>query len=53
MDIKEYQKLAHRTAQTVKIGEDYIYPVLGLAGEAGELTNKVKKIFRDDKGVLH
>ncbi len=52
MDFKEYQKLAHRTAQTVQIGTEYIYPVLGLAGEAGELTNKIKKIFRDDKGVV-
>lgn len=53
MDFKEYQKLAHRTAKFPKIiGEDYIYPILGLVGEAGEISNKVKKIFRDDKGTL-
>ena len=52
MDIKEYQEAAHKTSQCPKIGEEYIYPVLGLCGEAGELANKVKKIFRDDGCIL-
>ncbi|MEK7479189.1 MAG: nucleoside triphosphate pyrophosphohydrolase family protein [Patescibacteria group bacterium] len=52
MNINDYQKEAHATAKYVDIGEAYVYPTLGLVGEAGELANKVKKIFRDKGGKL-
>lgn len=52
MEFKEYQAKAHETAITPKIGEMFVYPTLGLAGEAGEIANKIKKIFRDKKGVV-
>jgi NTP pyrophosphatase (non-canonical NTP hydrolase) len=52
MTFKEYQELAKKTALYPIIGQSFIYPVLGLAGEAGEMANKIKKIFRDDNGVL-
>lgn len=52
MDFNEYQKLALRTALYPKVGENFVYPMIGLAGEAGEVANKVKKIFRDDEGVI-
>lgn len=52
MNFEEYQKTAHTTAKYPDIGQSFVYPVLGLMGEAGEYANKVKKIFRDDKGVL-
>jgi len=45
----EYQKLAERTAiYTAKL----IYPTLGLTGESGEFSNKVKKIIRDKEGQI-
>ena len=53
LSLDEYQRLAHLTSLNTKIGGDALaYPVLGLAGEAGEVANKVKKIYRDNGGVL-
>ena len=52
MDFKEYQNKAKKTAAYPNIGKNIIYPTLGLVGEAGEVANKVKKILRDDNGVI-
>jgi len=53
MDFNEYQDLAGKTAIYPKIGSyGLLYPVLGLAGEAGEVCEKVKKLFRDRGGVI-
>lgn len=52
MTFEEYQKLARRTALYPNVGNNFIYPTLGLAGEAGEVANKIKKIERDSGGVV-
>ena len=52
MKLSEYQKKSRATAGYPAIGHGVVYPALGLAGEAGEIANKVKKIFRDDDGKL-
>jgi len=52
MTFGEYQKLSRKTAQYPKIGESLVYPVLGLAGEAGEVAEKIKKLFRNKNGDL-
>lgn len=52
MTFKEYQKISRRTAIYPNAGENFIYPVLGLCGEAGEVAEKIKKILRDDGGVV-
>ena len=51
MDFNSYQRTAKTTAiypATHKI----LYPALGLAGEAGEVANKVKKLVRDGTSSL-
>lgn len=47
MALNEYQRLALETAV---YPEEYniIYPALGMAGEAGEVADKVKKVIRDN-----
>ncbi len=52
MDFKEYQKFSRETAIYPNVGQNFIYPVLGLVGEAGEVAEKVKKVLRDDGGVV-
>lgn len=52
LDMFDYQEQALSTAIYPNRGSNVIYPTLGLAGEAGEMCNKIKKIFRDHGGVL-
>ena len=44
----DYQAQACKTA-IYPANAKITYPALGLAGEAGEVADKVKKIIRDDK----
>ena len=52
MNFSDYQKRSRATAQYPSIGHPVIYPVLGLANEAGEVTGKIKKVFRDKGGEI-
>ncbi len=55
MDFDEYQikAAASDTFNKCKCAEiGFIEKVLGLAGEAGEVTDKYKKILRDKNGVM-
>ena len=51
-DFNKYQVEARKTAIYPSLGENLWYPALGLAGEAGEVCEKVKKLYRDDKGLI-
>lgn len=52
MNLNDYQTLSRRTALYKDKGNNFIYPTLGLAGETGEVAEKVKKILRDKNGVV-
>jgi NTP pyrophosphatase (non-canonical NTP hydrolase) len=52
LDFARYQQAAARTAPEIAVYHPIVYPTLGLAGEAGEVANKVKKIIRDRAGVV-
>jgi NTP pyrophosphatase (non-canonical NTP hydrolase) len=48
----DYQTAALQTAIYPDQGQNFIYPTLGLVGEAGEVAEKAKKIIRDGNGIL-
>lgn len=52
MKLNEYQNQASEFAIYQDIGFPFVYSTLGLAGEAGEVVEKVKKICRNHNGVL-
>ena len=49
MKLNDYQNRANETAI---YPEGLNYPILGLAGEAGEICNKYKKVLRDSGGEI-
>ena len=51
LTFNDYQEAARKTAiypQELKI----LYPVIGLAGETGEVAEKIKKVLRDNNGIF-
>lgn len=56
MEMRHYQRKAAETAIYPDAGTGsavaLAYVGLGLAGEAGEIANKIKKVLRDDGGEI-
>ena len=52
MTFEEYQKISRKTAIYPNKDNNFIYPTLGLTGEAGEVAEKIKKVLRDNNGVV-
>jgi NTP pyrophosphatase (non-canonical NTP hydrolase) len=52
MDFSSYQQQSRRTALYPDRDRNFLYPTLGLCGEAGEVAEKVKKVIRDQGGEV-
>ena len=52
MTFEEYQKLSRKTAIYPDKDNNFIYPTLGLTGEAGEVAEKIKRVLRDNNRVV-
>lgn len=53
LDFATYQKQALTTAVFPGRGTgNFVYPALGLAGETGEICEKLKKAIRDEGGTI-
>jgi len=52
MTFQEYQTESRKTAIYPNKDNNFIYPTLGLAGEAGEVAEKIKKVLRDGNGIV-
>ena len=52
MDFNDYQKRSRATAIYPDMGKNFVYPTLGLTGESGEVSEKIKKIIRDKNSTI-
>ena len=52
MTFDEYQKLSTTTAQYSSFIPPWVYLSMGLAGESGEVVDKLKKVARNHDGAF-
>jgi NTP pyrophosphatase (non-canonical NTP hydrolase) len=52
MEFEWYQSCARKTAVYPGLNQNFVYPTLGLCGETGEVSEKIKKILRDNNGEI-
>lgn len=49
-DMESYQQWVIAKATYPNLGDNPLYPALGMAGECGEVCDKIKKVLRDKGG---
>lgn len=52
MHFNKYQKFVKSHSFYPNKGSNFVYPALGIAGEGGEVCDKIKKILRDENGKM-
>jgi len=52
LTFNQFQDIVRKKAFYPNVGNNLSYPCLGLAEESGEVCGKIKKIIRDDGGIL-
>jgi NTP pyrophosphatase (non-canonical NTP hydrolase) len=52
MTFDEYQKKAFEVATYPLLGSNIVYPAMGASGEAGELSDKIKKHWRNTNAQI-
>ena len=52
MNFSKYQEKSRKTAKYPNAGKNWVYPMLGLCGETGEVAEKMKKVLRDCGGEI-
>ena len=52
MTFDEYQQQSKGTAEYTDFVPAWVYLALGLAGESGEVVDKIKKVVRNKNGVF-
>lgn len=52
MTFNEYQQKTKERAIYPLVGEKYVYPLIGIMGETGEIAEKIKKSLRDKDGII-
>lgn len=51
MDFDTYQIETRKKAVYPEVGNNFVFPTLGLVGEAGEIAEKIKKLIRDKQSA--
>lgn len=51
LTLNDYQRRATRTSTYPNVGENFVYPAMGVAGEGGECCDKAKKYWRNNDSL--